>query len=144
MSSDPGLYPGLSELRLNFPGSWTGELALTAEHQVAVTYVCHPEPKPLREVTDVLQSTVALVCQNEWSYRLKAAQAWLPRFHEEAAFARAWNDEELARSFVLRGIVLGSNDSKVILGYASPTDKELSTWFNADGTVSHISGDLFE
>ncbi len=144
MPMDLRQYPSLGGLRLDTLGSWTGEAELAPGHQVHVMYVCDPVPVSLRRATGAVRAILERVARGEWDYRRKVARAWIDVFHEQAGFARSWTDDDLAQRLVLRGILLGSNDQRVVLEYGGPTDKELKTWFNADGSLSHISGDLFE
>lgn len=125
-------------------GSWDGEFAF-GERRVSVTYVAEPaDSVPRAEIRRAVLEIVERVARDEEKLRRTAAQAWLGSFHEECPAARGWDEERLAQSFTLASIILGNTHPTFILAYATtlPVDKQPPTWFNADGTLSHISGNL--
>ena len=91
-----------------------------------------------------MREAVERVSQGEADYRLRAARAWLDTFHRERRETRGWDAERLARTFTLRGVLLGPSDPSIIVEHATtvPVDKVLKTWFKPDGSLSHISGGL--
>jgi len=147
-SSESSDYPSLGQLRLDSFGSWEGESAFASDRRISVRYVPRVSVKPrptlsLSQVTAIVREIVERVYQNEWDYRLVAARAWLEEFKSASNFPGEWDDERLARCLILRGIILGGNSPTIILEHAAPSiDKELKTWFNPDGSLSHISGSL--
>lgn len=107
-------------------------------------YVAVPDTVPAAEVRAAVREVLERVSRDEWGLRLEAARAWLGAFQNECDFTSGWDEERLARSFVLRGVILGNTDPTFILEHATsvPVDKVLKTWFNRDGSLSHISGHL--
>ena len=145
MTAQPS-YPSLGELRQNFLGDWTGEAALAPNHRISVTYVSTARRDSVAEVSALVRAAVDRISQNELAYRTLAARAWLGTFHEECPAAREWNDERLAGAFVLKGVILGDTNPTIIVEHdvlGLDLDKILKTWFNPDGTLSHISGHLY-
>jgi hypothetical protein len=139
---------GVGELRQDFLGSWCGEAALSPNHRITLMYVqkAGRDSVPLADVTAAVRAAVDRISQNELAYRTLAARAWLGTFHEECPATREWNEERLAGAFVLKGLILGDTDSTIIVEHdvlGLDLDKILKTWFNPDGTLSHISGHLY-
>lgn len=140
MSNEPNVFPTLSELRYGLK-IWTGEARFGPGHYVSLGYLGPKNPASLPENTAALRAVVERVFNNESDYRLKAAEAWLPRFHDESDFAHL-SAKDLASAFVLIGIVASRDPHTIILEHHGPSDKTLRSWFNADGSLHHISGHI--
>jgi hypothetical protein len=52
--------------------------------------------------------------------------------------------KDLASAFVLVGIIADGDPRTIILEHHGPSDKPLKSWFNADGSLHHISGHIFD
>ena len=132
------------ELKRDFLGSYEGEALISPGQRVPVRYVPYPDDIPLPEIERQVREVVERVARDEELLRRRAADAWLPSFHEECPPARGWTSDRLARSFTLRGIILGSSHPTFILEYetALPVEHHPKTWFHLDGSVSHVSGHL--
>lgn len=137
--------PHIGDLERTMFGSWGGEVTWAPGRRVSVTYVAEPaDSVPPAEIERAVRATVELVAREEEALRKTAAEAWLPTALEEVPAARGWDAGRLARSFTLVGILLGNTNRTFILEHSStlPIDRRPKTWFNADGTLSHISGHL--
>lgn len=136
------MTPAADKPEPGLPGTWQGEAMVTPGHRVSIMYVAYPNNVSTAEIERAVRVVVDRVGRAEATLRRIAAAAWLPTFHEECAKARGWDEERLARSFTLRSIILGNKDATFILEYATvlPVHSHLKTWFNPDGTLSHISG----
>ena len=137
--------PAIGNLERTMFGDWSGEFAYAPGHRTSVMYVFapdRPDSVPRSEVERAVREIVERVARDEEMLRARAAGAWLPMFLDECPAAPGWKAQRLARSFTLVGIILGNSHPTFILEYATtlPIDKHLKTWFNADGTFSHISG----
>jgi hypothetical protein len=100
---------------------------------VPVRYVPYPDDVPLPEIERQVREVVERVARDGEVLRRRAAEAWLPSFHDECPEARGWDSDRLAGTFTLRGIILGNSHPTFILEYETtlPVESHPSTWFSS-------------